>query len=423
MLEYDRSVASNQRQRRRPPGQQRLALLVFGSVLILLFFGFAIAHGIGDPSLPSGTVAIVEDAPGNLGTVTEEDLDYAIEQKARAGSEPLPQPGGDRYEELRKGILDEILSRIWIQGKAEEMGVLVMPGEVSKRFEKWKDEVEKWRGEAFGSDADYEKFLREFHLTQAEVDERVKIPLLSARMLKWVKEAAPAPSHDEIEEYYEATKSSQFFKPETRDLRSLVFKDKGEAEKAKAQLEADDSPASWKKLAAKSANPTFEKTGGLQKGLHRGQTSEPLNTAIFAAPSNQLEGLVKGLAGYIVFEVIKVNPEEVQALEEVESQIKTQLSEEIQTEGQAEFIRDYRSTWTSRTFCTPDLTIEMCANFKGDGRPPSAPPGCYEAAPKETPEACPAPVQQLIPVLPGSIDILTPEGQKLAQRPRPAGPG
>ena len=67
--------------------------------------------------------------------------------------------------------------------------------------------------------------------------------------------------------------------------------------------------------------------------------------------------------------------------------------------------------------------IERCSNFKGDGHPASAPPGCYEADPKGgLPKACPAPVAQVAPALPGSVTLLKPQGERLPQRPRPGGP-
>src|SRR5262249_35357893 len=79
--------------------------------------------------------------------------------------------------------------------------------------------------------------------------------------------------------------------------------------------------------------------------------------------------------------------------------------------------------WVSRTFCGSEFKISRCANYKGNGRSPEADPACFEANPKKPAEACPALVPQVKPAQPGSINPLTPEGQKLAQRPHPAGEG
>lgn len=423
MIYAARSVGSKRREKRasagRPAGANRAVLLAFAGLLVLLVIGFAVGQGIGNPNVPDGDVAVIEDAPEGLGTISGKDLDRAIEQSAgQAGVKPVPKPDDPQYEELRETAFGEMLDRIWIQGEAEEMGIAVSKKEVA-------DELKKLIDQAFNSDAQYEKFLKEAHFTQADVDERVKVQILSEKIQQQTTEDVTTPSNAEIEEYYEAAKSTQFTQPATRDARSLTFKERSEAEKAVAQLEKDDSPATWKRLAGESANPSAKATGGLLKGATEGQLPEPLNAAVFGAPPGQIEGPLKGQDNsWFVFVVEKVTTEKVQPLSEVESQISTQLSEQAQQAATARFIRNYSGKWRSRTFCAAEYLIERCDNFKGSGRPAGAPPACYEADPKVgRPTACPAPVQQLTPALPGTVDVLTPEGEKLAQRPRPAGEG
>ena len=118
---------------------------------------------------------------------------------------------------------------------------------------------------------------------------------------------------------------------------------------------------------------------------------------------------------------MKITPEKVQSLEEVESQISNELEEQAQQQTFARFIRNFGSTWKSRTFCVEDVLIERCANFKGDGRPAEAEPGCYEADPKVPAKACQAPIVQVKPAEPGSVSSPNREGLKRPQRPRPAG--
>jgi parvulin-like peptidyl-prolyl isomerase len=396
-------------------GLQRLALLAFGGLLVLLFLGFAVVQGIGNPSVPSGDVAVIEDAPGDLGTVSEADLETAIAQTAgQSGVKPVPKPGDPQYDELKKAAFEELLTRIWIQGEAEELGISVTPEEVS-------DEFEKLKKQAFKTEAQYQKFLKEANFTQAQIDEQIKVQMLIKQIQQQATENAPTPSDGEIEDYYEAARATQFTQPETRDVRVIENKDRAQAEEVKTELEKDDSAATWKRLAAKFDSGTGKKTGGLLKGLTDGQAPEPLNAAAFAAPPSQVEGLLKGPSGFIVFEVVKETAEKVQPLAEVKPQISSQLAEQAQQQQSARLIRNYASKWESRTFCAADFTIERCANFKGSGHPASAPPACYEANPKgPAPEACPAPVQQVTPALPGTVGVLTPEGQKLAQRPRPS---
>jgi parvulin-like peptidyl-prolyl isomerase len=396
-------------------GLQRLALLGAGALFVVLFVGFAIAQGIGNPSVPSDAVAVVEDAPEGLGTISKAKLDQAIQQAAASAQvKPVPKPGEEKYEELQEQALGEVLDTIWIQGQAEEMGFSVTPKEVNA-------ELEKLKKQSFKTNKQYEEFLKEANLTQEAVNERVKVQMLSTKIQEALGEVPP-PSSGEIKEYYEAATSSQYTQPESRDIRTVSNKDKAKVEEAKAKLLKDDSVKSWEAVAKKYSIEATKSNGGLQAGVTEGRLPEPLDAAVFAASQGQVEGPVKGASNYSIFEVMKITPEKVQSLEEVKSQISTQLAEQAKQQAFGSFIADYTSTWKSRTFCADGYKIERCSNFTGTGRPPEANPACYEADPKGgLPEACPAPVPQVKPAQPGSVNLLEPEGKKLAQRPRPAG--
>lgn len=395
---------------------QRLALLGFAALLILLFVIFAVAQGIGSPSVPSGAAAVVEDAPDDLGTVTEEDFQHALEQAAAEKKlTPVPKPGDDKYEELKEAALGNVLDSIWIQGQAKEMGISVTPTEIA-------DELKKLKDKAFKTEQQYKEFLKEAKFTEEDVNTRVTIQMLSEQIQTQVTEEAPVPSNREIEDYYEAAKASQYTTPESRDIRVIKNKDKAKVEEALAALEKDDSNKSWEEVAKKYSTDTTKSTGGLQSAVAEGAGTlqEPLEGEVFAAPQGELVGPLKDGQGYTVFEVMKITPEKVQSLAEAKTQISGQLAEQAKQQTFAAFVQSYGNKWSSRTFCAADFTIARCANFKGDGRPPEANEACFEANPKTPAEACPAPIPQVKPAQPGTVSPLNREGQKLAQRPRPS---
>jgi parvulin-like peptidyl-prolyl isomerase len=395
---------------------KRLALFAFAGLLVLLFVGFAIAQGIGNPSVSSGDVAVIENAPEGLGTITEAQLRHSIVIAAAASQvKPVPKPGDEKYDDLKEVALTELFESTWIQGLAEEMGISVTPKEIA-------EELKKVETQAFKSKKQFQEFLKQSHYTPADVKERLTIQILTKQIQEQIQGEPTVPSSREIEDFYEAAKSSQYTTPESRDIRTVLNKDKAKVEEAKAELEKDDSVQGWEKVAKKfSTDPATKGKGGLQEGVSEGGVPEPLNEAVFAAPQGEVEGPVKDSRGYIVFEVMKITPEKVQKLEEVKSQISTQLEEQASQQELTHFVSNFHSTWISRTFCASGFTIPRCANYKGNGHPTEADPACYEASPKKPAEACPALVAQVKPAQPGSITPLAPEGQKLAQRPQPAG--
>ena len=398
----------------KPAGLQRLALLGFAVLFVLLFVIFAVAEGLGNPSVPSDAVAIVEDAPEGLGTVTVKQFEHALEQAAAQEKVPVPKPGDAKYEEMLEKALGEKLDSIWIQGQAEAMGISVTKAEVEK-------ELKKLKKQAFKTEKQYEEFLEEAHFTQEDVNERVKVQMLSEKIQTQVTEEAPVPSKSEIENYYEAAKSSQFTTPESRDIRVIKNKDKAKVEEAKAALEKDSTIKSWEKVAKEFSTDTTKGNGGLQSAVTEETLGEPLGAEVFAAEQGELEGPLSEKGTYTLFDVMKITPEKVQSLDEAKSQISAQLAEQAKQKNFAAFVQNYGTTWQSRTFCASDYLIARCANFKGTGRPPESNEACYEANPKKPAEACPAPIPQVKPAQPGSISPLNPEGKKLPQRPRPSG--
>jgi parvulin-like peptidyl-prolyl isomerase len=412
-------VAAKQGQTRKPAGRQRLALILFGALLVLLFVGFAIAQGIGQPSVPSGDVALVKGVPSDIGHVSEADFKRTVlQQIAQGGLKKPPKPGEKKYDELKEAALGQLLDTIWIQGEAEELGIAATPKQVSL-------ELAKIKKQSFPTKAAFKAFLKKSHFTPEEVRERVKLNVLSTRIQEALAAKAPPPSTSEVADYYDQVKDTQFTKAASRDIRVVVNDKKAEVEKAKALLEKDDSPASWKKVTVKySTDPTTKSNGGLQPALSEELlASQPeLKNAVFGAVANTVVGPVNIKGKWFVIEVVKLNPEKVQGLEEVKAQITSQLTQQVAQEVFSGFVTEYQSKWTSRTFCASGYVIERCSNYVGDGHPKTAPPACYEANPKGgTSSECPAPVTQVAPAIPGSTTILKPQGERVPQRPRPEG--
>lgn len=391
-----------------------MGLILFGALFVVLFVGYAVAEGLSSPSVPSGYVAIVEDGPEGEDRISQEDFDRAIEQQlAQAKLKKAPEPGSDKFEELKEAALSELLDQIWIQGEAEELDVTV----TDKQIE---DELEAIKEQNFPTPKAYDKFLEESKFTQEDVDDRVRLQLLSTQIQEAVGNQTPPPSASEIENYYEAEKASQFTTKESRDVRTVISKDKGDVEAAKELLEEDSSPASWDKAAAKySIDPTSKKKGGLQEGISEEFVQGPLKTAIFDSATGELKGPIKFQENYILIEVVKLNPAKVQTLKEAEAQISSTLGQEKQQEFFSEFVADFQTKWEQRTRCAEGYLIEKCGNYVGDGRPANAPPACYEEDPKTPAEACPALVTPTSPALPGTVTEAKPKGEPFPQRPLP----
>jgi parvulin-like peptidyl-prolyl isomerase len=400
---------------KRSVGRNRLALIIFGALFVALFAGFAIAQGIGSPSVPDGDVAVVKSVPDGNVSEAEFKRGYA-QQLGQSTAKKPPKPGSKKAEELSEAALREILESTWIKGEAEEKGISV----TGKQIESELAQIKKTN---FPTEKSFQEFLKTSHFTAEDVNDRVELQLLSAQLQQQIKNEAPPVTSSEISDYYEASKAAQYTKPASRDIRLVINKDKGEVEAALAALKKDDSPASWKKVAAKySEDETTSKAGGLQKEITEELLPPNLKTPIFKSATGELEGPISFQGKYLVVEVVKIHGEKVQSLEEVKSEISTTLTQQAQEAFFEEFFAAYQSKWISRTTCAADHLIKECGNYKGTGHPSSAPAACYEANPTTPASECPAPVEQTKPALPGTVTVLKPNGEQFVQRPRPEAP-
>jgi len=413
-----RGKPGGDRDRDRAAGRQRLALILFGALLVALFVIFAVAQGLGSPSVPSGDVVKIQDVPDELAAVSQKDFDRAFAQQVKGAKlKKPPAPGSKKYEEVKEATLTELIEGVWLRGQAEEMGITTTDKQVE-------EELAQIKKSSFPTPGSYDKFLKESGLSPEDVNDRVELQVVVNAIQEKVNAEAPAPTSSEVSDYYEAEKATQFTEKESRDVRLVINKDKAKVEAAKKALEADSSPASWKKVAPKySSDPTSKAKGGLQEGITEEFLKGELKEAIFGSATGELKGPVKFETNWILVEVVKLNPAKSKSLAEVKAQIEETLKGEKQQAYLGEFASDFQTRWVSRTYCASGYVIEKCANFKGDGRPANAAPACYESDPKTPATECPATVTPISPALPGSVTLQKPKGEPFPQRPLPESSG
>ncbi|MGH2940393.1 MAG: peptidyl-prolyl cis-trans isomerase [Solirubrobacterales bacterium] len=396
-----------------PSTAQRVGLVLFAVVFVALFVIFAVAEGLGAPSVPSGDIALVSSAPAKFEHISEADYKKSLEQQeSQAGLKKAPKAGSKKAEELHKSAIGELLNSAWIFGEAEELGIKVTPKEVET-------ELAKVKKESFKTEKAFQEFLKQSHFTPEDVNERLELQVLSTKIQEKITGETPPPTEAELESYYEAEKAKQFTKPATRDVRVVVNENKKEVEAAQKALEADNSAASWKKVT-KQYSPTTAAQGGLQKEISEEFLQEPLKKDIFKSETGELIGPVKQAKSWLLLEVVTDHPEKVQTFAEVKATIEQTLATKREETYFSEWVaQDFQAKWTSRTHCASGFTIEQCANYKGSGHPAEASEACYEANPKTPAKECPAPVVQNQPAVPGSVTSTEPKGERLVQRPRP----
>ncbi|MCB8914632.1 MAG: peptidyl-prolyl cis-trans isomerase [Thermoleophilales bacterium] len=394
-------------------GARKFGLILFGAILVVLFAGIAIAQGIGKPSIPGGDVIYVQDVPDGRGNISEDDYNRSFEQTwKRGGLQSAPKKGDAQYEQVKEAAINDLLDQAWLSGEAAELGVTATDREVA-------NELATIKKDQFPTKKAFDDFLKQSGFTMDEVRFRVELQVLSRKIQDKITKSVTDVPESEIENFYAASKAS-FTTPETRDIRLIVTDKKANAEEAIKELGDDPSDEEFAKVA-KKLSVHSSKTEGGKTVATEGAFPDPAGSDIMSADTGTIEGPVEAGKQFYVFRVTKVTPEETKSLDDVRDQIKQQLLPTLQQQAMTDFVADYNSKWTSRTFCKSEYTVSRCDNYESDGRLDSADPKCYEAGAGSNPDlACPAPVELPKPMAPGgnaSAGALLGQSQNLPQRP------
>ena len=399
-------------------GARKSGLIVFGAVLVLLFAGIAVAQGIGSPGVPDGDIALVEDVPDGIGDISQDEYDRAFLQTwKRGGLEQAPESGDAQFEQIEEAAINDLLDQAWLTGEADELGVTATDREIDNEFQ-------TIRQDQFPSEAAFQTFLEDSAFTEEEVLDRVRLQVLSRKIEEQITSDVTEVPEDQIEEFYESSKEN-FTTPETRDIRLIVADNQADADKVEAALEESAETEDYARLAREFSTNGSSSQGGRTVATE-GSFPDPAGSEVMSADEGAMLGPIEAGGDFYFFQVNKVNPEETQTLDDVRQQIRQQLLPTLQQQSMSDFVTDYNSKWTSRTFCVEDFTVARCSNFVGDGRLESADPACYEdgAADADPALSCPAAVGLRAPQVPGgnSQDPLVPAGGvNPPQGPVPAG--
>jgi hypothetical protein len=380
--------------------KRNLAIL-FGAVLVLTVAITAVAIGVGHPNVPSDDVAVIDDdsinVPGMFedGVMSKANFNRFLLQTAKQNNlQQLPQPSDPQYKQLKDQAVQSALQIGWIVGEANKEGLTFTDTQVGQSLQQIKSQ--------FKTQKEYEQARDQAGLTESDVLVRARLQLIQTKIQDNVTNSAGSVSDSDARDYYDANKQ-QFTQPAKRTIRIIQNKDPNAINQAKQALEADSSPASWKKVAAQfSTDPTSKDKGGLRTDVVPGSFQQPLDDDIFSAPAHQLQGPVTTPTGTFIFEVETATPETVQSLDDtissaqggapqkVSDQIKTQIKSQLQQEALTNFGTHFRDYWTNLTQCASDFTVQGCDNFNGGG--PTCDPAKVAAQPGGQGTGCPAPV-------------------------------
>ena len=151
---------------------KRLILLTFSSLALVA----AGCGGTSTANLGSDDAAVVGSTP--ITKAEFQSLMDRAEKSYTAQKRPFPKPGTTEYEQLKGQAVTFLIQRAEFQQEADHMGIKITDDAVNKRIDQLKKQFYS------GSDAKYQKALKQQGLTEDQAKEEVRAQLISEEIFK-----------------------------------------------------------------------------------------------------------------------------------------------------------------------------------------------------------------------------------------------
>jgi parvulin-like peptidyl-prolyl isomerase len=337
----------------------------------------AAAHGSAAP----GSNVTVPDPPNFTKCVANQAKQPVPKGAKKPTTAQLKTQCKQQYDALKQQVMQFLVSAEWITQEADKQGVKVSDKEVQKQFADQKKQ-------SFQKEEDYQKFLKNSGMTEADLLFRVKLDVISNDVRNKILKGKGKVTDAQIASYYNKNKE-RFAQPERRDLEVVLTRTKAKADAAKAALDGGDK---WSAVAKKySIDEASKAQGGKLPGVAKGQQEKAFDDAIFNAKKGKIVGPVKTQFGYYVFKVDKVTPASQQTLAQTKETIKNLLKSQNQQKALNDFVKDFRKDYKDKTKCAKPYVIPDCSNApktKTGTTPASGQPP--QTAPQQAPQQAPS---------------------------------
>jgi parvulin-like peptidyl-prolyl isomerase len=317
---------------------RRFLLFAFASLAVVA----AGCGGSSTASLGSDDVAVVGSKE------VSKDQFQALMARAKksydAQKRPFPKAGSTEYEQLKGQAITFLVQQAEVAEQADKLSVDVSDTKVDKEIARYK---KQFYG---GSDARYEKAVKQQGLTDEQAREAIKEQLVSQGVFKKVTGDIKVTDGD-IKAYYNSHKS-QYVQPESRDVRHILVQKKALADSLYAQLKAG---ANFAKLAKRYSKDPGSAANGGKLTVSKGQTVPQFDKVAFDLKKGELSPPIKTQYGYHIIQALSaVKSSTSTPLSKVKASIKQQLEQQRKNDKITKWLAD-----TKKDYCSGKIKYQV----------------------------------------------------------------
>jgi parvulin-like peptidyl-prolyl isomerase len=310
---------------------------------------------------------------------------YLVNGRDVLGLDPNTEAGRAKIEQLREGIVSELIDRVLIAQEAERRGAVIAPDKLVA--------AEQRTAQQFGGEQKYDAYLSEHHLTRDEYREVIKLEIYGELMREQLSKELSV-SDEEIGKYYQAHKSDPDLQQPERvtaahiliAARPNVISQQLESEKhlsgdaltaavgaeverrrklAEGLRSKAAAGADFAALARQSSeDPSSRERGGDLGAFTRNTHHRVFDNAAFALKPGGVSAIVQTDFGFHIIKVSAHEQARAMTLAETTPEIRQRLLRQRQAARLSEWLKDARrqaDVHISEPYRTGALRIEFPA--------------------------------------------------------------
>jgi parvulin-like peptidyl-prolyl isomerase len=315
-------------------------LVLFGFASLALFA--AACGGTTSATLGSSDVAVVGDQQ-----ISKDQFHQLMDRAQKsydAQKRPFPKPGSTEYEQLKGQAITFLVQQAEVESQAKKLGIDINNDKVNKEIQRYK---KQFYG---GSDARYEKAVKQQGLTDDQAREAIRQQLISQALFKKVTGNVNV-SNADITQYYN-THKTQYIQPETREVRHILVTKKALADSLYQQLK---SGGNFAKLAKQYSKDPGSAANGGKLTVSKGQTVPQFDKAAFSLKTGQISQPVHTQYGYHIIQALSaVKAASTTSIDKVRASIRQQLEQQKKNDEITKWLEN-----TKKSYCGGKIKYQV----------------------------------------------------------------
>jgi parvulin-like peptidyl-prolyl isomerase len=257
---------------------------------------------------------------------------------------PFPKAGSTEYEQLKGQAITFLVQQAEVDSQAKKLGVDISDDKVDKEIARYK---KQFYG---GSDARYEKAVKQQGLTDEQARDAIREQLVSQALFKKLTSDVKV-SDSDIKQYYD-THKTQYVQPESREVRHILVTKKALADSLYQQLKGG---ANFAKLAKQYSKDPGSAAKGGKLTVSKGQTVPQFDKAAFSLKTGQLSQPVHTQYGYHIIQALSaVKAASTTSLAQVRASIRQQLEQQKKNDKITKWLED-----TKKGYCGGKIKYQI----------------------------------------------------------------